>query len=57
MVNLHSQLDMLQVQRRQGRAEAKRSCRQQHVLNRWLDGRAGRAGRGAAFEARRTVQT
>jgi hypothetical protein len=27
----------LQVQRRQSRAEAERSRRQQHVLNRWID--------------------
>ena len=42
----------LQIQRRQGRAEAERSRRQQHILNRWVDRRPGRAGRGAAFEAR-----
>jgi hypothetical protein len=42
----------LQVQRVQCRAEAERSRRQQHILHRRIDGRAGRAGRGAAFEAR-----
>ena len=41
----------LQIQRRQSRAEPERSCRQQHVLNRGIDRRAGRAGRGTAFEA------
>jgi hypothetical protein len=40
----------LQIQRRQGRAQTERSRRQQHVLNRWIDRRARRAGRGAAFE-------
>jgi hypothetical protein len=42
----------LQIQRGQSRAEAERSRRQQHVLNRWIDGRTGGAGRGAAFEAK-----
>jgi len=42
----------LQVQRRQCRAEAERSCCEQHVLNRRIDRRPRRAGRGAAFEAR-----
>jgi hypothetical protein len=41
----------LQIQRRQGRAEAGRSRRQQHVLHRWIDRRAGRAARGGSFEA------
>jgi len=42
----------LQIQRRQSRTEAQRSCREQHVLNSRIDRRTGRAGRGAAFEAR-----
>src|SRR6266404_7611414 len=29
-----------EVQRRQSRAEAERSCREQHVLHRWVDRRA-----------------
>ena len=41
----------LQVQRRQSRAEAERSRRQQHVLNGWIDRRPGSAGRCSAFEA------
>ena len=41
----------LQVQRRQCRAEAERSRRQQHIMNRRIDRRSGRTGRGAALEA------
>src|ERR1700719_671291 len=32
----------LQVQRRQSRSEAERSCREQHVLSGWVNGRARR---------------
>jgi hypothetical protein len=42
----------LQVQRRQRRAEAERSRREEHVLNRRVDGRTGCAGRCPAFKAR-----
>ena len=35
---------------------AERSCCQQHILNRWANGRAGRAGRDAAF-AQGTIHT
>jgi len=42
----------LQIKRRQSRAEAERSRRQQHVLRCWVDRRARRAGRGAAIKAR-----
>jgi len=41
----------LQVQRRQCRPEAERSCCEQHVLHRGIDRRTRRAGRGAAFQA------
>jgi len=42
----------LQIKRRQCRAQTERSCCKQHVLHRRVDGRAGRAGRGASFQAR-----
>jgi hypothetical protein len=42
----------LQIQRRQCRAEAERSRREQHILHRRIDRRPGRAGRCAAFQAR-----
>jgi hypothetical protein len=41
----------LQVKRRQCRAEAERSCREQHVMNRWVDRRTGRAGRRGFVDA------
>ena len=42
----------IQIQRRQSRAEAERSRRQQHVLDRGIDRRSGRAGRRRALKAR-----
>jgi hypothetical protein len=42
----------VQVRRRQSRAEAERSCCEEHILNRRIDRRTGRVGRGAALKAR-----
>src|SRR6516165_7415386 len=41
----------LQIKRGQCRAEVERSCRQQHVMNRWVDRRTGRAGRRGLVDA------